>query len=244
MSDFSTLLFTKNDSIAHIVLNRPEALNAFNVQMRDDLYVALQAIRDDDEITVVVISGAGEKAFCAGADLREFLSAPSPTAARQVRRYRDLWKLFLSLRQPFIAAVHGHVLGSGLEIALCCDLRIAAEGSIFGFPEITLGIIPAAGGTQTLPRVVGRSKALEMLLLNRWFDVEEALRAGLVNRVVSKEDLAGAAQQLAETIAAFDPAATQSAKKAIVSGLDMTLSEGIELERRLSSYVKTIKKLT
>src|SRR5512143_30966 len=184
MSGFETVLYEKKDDIAYVTLNRPEALNVYNIQMRDDLYQVLSAIKDDPEVRAVIFKGAGEKAFCAGADLSEFLSAPSPVIARQVRFGRDVWGLFLSLPQPLIAAVHGYALGSGIEIALCCDMRIASEDAQFGLPEVGLGIIPAAGGTQTLSRTIGPARALEMLLTNRWMTSEEAYRIGLVNRIV------------------------------------------------------------
>lgn len=181
MANFETLIYEKSDSIAYVTLNRPQVLNIHNGQMRDDLYQVLHAIRDDPEVRVAIFKGAGEKAFCAGADLSEFLTAPSPIVARQVRFERDVWGLFLNIPQPLIAAVHGFVLGSGIEIALCCDIRIASEDTRFGLPEVGLGIIPAAGGTQTLPRVIGRARALEMLLTNRWMTAEEAYQCGLVN---------------------------------------------------------------
>ena len=189
MNDFKTLIYEKKDSIAYVTLNRPEALNVYNVQMRDDLYEVLRAIRDDDEVRVGIVKGAGEKAFCAGADLSEFLTAPPPVAARKVRFARDMWRLFLSIPQPMIAALHGYVLGSGMEIALCCDIRIASPETKFGLPEMGLGIIPAAGGTQTLPRTIGRSRALEMLLTNRWIGADEAYQFGLVNRIVPRKEL-------------------------------------------------------
>ncbi|MBM3148712.1 MAG: enoyl-CoA hydratase/isomerase family protein, partial [Chloroflexi bacterium] len=154
MGNFDTLIFEKIDSIAYITLNRPKVLNAYNMRMRDELYQVLAAIREDTEVRVAVLKGAGDKAFCAGADLTEFLTAPSPTVARQVRWERDVWGLFLSCPRPLIAALHGYVLGSGIEIALCCDIRIASDDVQFGLPEVALGIIPAAGATQTLPRVV------------------------------------------------------------------------------------------
>src|SRR3972149_8653009 len=139
MSGFKTLIYEKKDSIAYVTLNRPQALNVYNIQMRDDLYEVLSAIRDDSEVRVSIFKGAGEKAFCAGADLSEFLSAPSPIIARQVRFSRDVWSLFLGLPQPLIAAVRGFVLGSGIEIALCCDIRLASEDAKFGLPEGGLG---------------------------------------------------------------------------------------------------------
>ena len=131
---FKTIVYEKKDGIAYVTLNRPEALNVYNIQMRDDLYSVLCVIRDDPDVLVVIFKGAGEKAFCAGADLSEFLTAPSPAIARQVRWERDLWGLFLSLPQPLIAALHGYVLGSGIEMALCCDIRIASNDVKFGLP--------------------------------------------------------------------------------------------------------------
>jgi len=221
-----------------VTLNRPEALNVYNIQMRDDLFGVLGAIKDDPEVRVAIFKGAGEKAFCAGADLSEFLTAPSPTVARQVRFSRDVWGLFLSLPQPLIAAVHGFVLGSGIEIALCCDIRIASEDAKFGLPEVGLGIIPAAGGTQTLPRAIGRGKALEMLLTNRWIKGEEALQCGLVNRLVPKDRLLETAEEMAKKIASHNPIAVRNAKRAVVRGLELPLSEGLELEKGLASELR------
>ena len=235
MNGFETLMYEKKDSIAYVTLNCPQALNVYNIQMRDELYQVLGAIRDDDEVRVAIFKGAGDKAFCAGADLSEFLTAPSPVVARQVRWERDVWGLFLSIPHPLIAAVHGYVLGSGIEIALCCDIRIASEDARFGLPEVGLGIIPAAGGTQTLPRVIGRARALEMLLTNRWLDAEEAYRIGLVNRVVSREELLQTAEEMAQKIASYDSAAVRHAKQAVVRGLDLSLEQGLALERRLAS---------
>jgi enoyl-CoA hydratase len=234
LNGFKTVLYEKKDDIAYVTLNRPKALNVYNVQMRDDLYQVLGAIKDDSEVKAVIFKGAGEKAFCAGADLSDFLSAPSPIIARQVRFGRDVWGLFLSIRQPVIAAVHGYVLGSGIEMALCCDIRIASEDAKFGLPEVGLGILPAAGGTQTLPRAIGVARALEMLLANRWLSSEEAYSMGLVNQVVPKQKLLETAEEMAKKIASFDPMALGSAKEAVLRGLDLSLSEGLELEKRLA----------
>jgi len=239
MSGFETLIYEKEAGIARVTLNRPDALNAYNIRMRDDLYGVLSAIRDDDEVRVVVFKGAGEKAFCAGADLSEFLTAPSPVAARRIRFERDVWGLFLGMPQPLIAALHGYVLGSGIEMALCCDIRLASEDARFGLPEVGLGIIPAAGGTQTLPRAVGRGKALEMLLTGRWIDAEEACRFQLVNRVVAREDLLDTAQSMAEKIASHDPDAVRSAKQAVVRGLELPLAEGLRLEKALAAGLRS-----
>ncbi|MBW1996465.1 MAG: enoyl-CoA hydratase/isomerase family protein [Deltaproteobacteria bacterium] len=233
-SGFETLIYEKDEEgIAYVTLNRPAALNAYNVQMRDDLYEVLTAIRDDDEVKVVVFKGAGEKAFCAGADLKEFLTAPSPAIARQVRFARDVWGLFLGLPQPLIAALHGYVLGSGVEMALCCDLRIASRDAKFGLPEMGLGIIPGAGGTQTLPRTIGRSMAMEMLLTNRWIDAEEAYQSRLVNMVVPRDELFHRVKGVAEKIASFDQRVVRYAKEALNRGLDLPLVEGLRLEKAL-----------
>ena len=234
MSEFETIIYQKRNSIAYITLNRPQALNAYNIKMRDELYQVLGAIKDDAEVRAAIFQGAGERAFCAGADLTEFLTAPSPLIARQVRWERDVWGLFLSLPQPLIAALHGYVLGSGIEIALCCDIRPASEDAQFGLPEPQLGIIPAAGGSQTLSRVIGGAKALEILLSGRWIKADEAQRLKLVNQVVPRKELLNQAEKLVREIAGFDSAAVTSAKQAITRGLDLTLKQGLELEARLA----------
>lgn len=235
MSAFETIIYEKQDTIAYITLNRPKVLNVYNMKMRDELYQILGAIKDDPGVSVAILKGAGDKAFCAGADLTEFLTAPSPIIARQVRWERDVWGLFLSLPQPVIAALHGYVLGDGIEMALCCDLRIASDDAQFGTPEVGLGIIPAAGGTQTLPRTVGRGKALQMLLTGRRLNAEEAYKAGLVNRVVPREKLLPTVEEIARKIASYDQMAVRSAKQTIIRGLDLPLKEGLELEERLAS---------
>ena len=238
MSDFETIIYQKQHNIAYVTLNRPQALNAYNLRMRDELYEVLGAIKDDADVRVAVFQGAGEKAFCAGADLTEFLTAPSPLIARQVRWERDIWGLFMSLPKPLIAALHGYVLGSGIEIALCCDIRLASEDAQFGLPEPQLGIIPAAGGSQTLPRVIGGARALEVLLSGRWLKADEARRLKLVNRVLPRKELIPEAERLAGKIAGFDPAAVTNAKQAIVRGLDLSLEQGLDLEARLTGSVR------
>ncbi len=233
MADFETIIYRKENNVGHVTLNRPQALNAYNIRMRDELYQVLGAIKDDPEVKVAIFRGAGERAFCAGADLTEFLSAPSPVVARQVRWERDVWGLFLSIYKPLIAALNGYVLGSGLEIALCCDIRIASEDAQFGLPEPGLGIIPAAGGSQTLPRAMGRAGALGMLLTGRWIGAEEALRLKLVNSIVPRTRLFSEAEKLAKKIRAHDGLALRYAKQAVTRGLDLGLPQGLELEMRL-----------
>lgn len=238
MNGFETILYEKQGAIACVTLNRPKVLNVYNIKMRDELYQVLSAIQDDAEVRVVMLKGAGEKAFCAGADLSEFLTAPSPMVARQVRWERDIWGRFLKVPQPIIAALHGYVLGSGIEMALCCDLRIASDDVQFGLPEVKLGIIPAAGATQTLPRTIGRAGALEMLLSGRWLNAREAYDAKLVNRVVTRDELLPSVESIAEKIASYNPVAVCSAKQALVRGRDLPLAEGLELERRLAIAVR------
>jgi enoyl-CoA hydratase/carnithine racemase len=154
--------------------------------------------------------------------------------AREVRWGRDIWNLFLSIPQPVIAALHGYVLGSGLEIALFCDIRIASPDAIFGLPEVGLGIIPAAGGTQTLPRMIGLGKALDMLLAGRRLRGEEAYEFGLVQRIVPREKLWSAAEEMAKKICSYDPGAVRTAKQALLRGCDLCLEEGLHLERNLA----------
>ena len=237
MDNFETIIYQKRHSIGYVTLNRPQALNVYNIRMRDELCQVLGAIKDDTEVRVAIFAGAGERAFCAGADLTEFLTAPSPVIARQVRWERDVWGLFLSIEKPLIAALHGYVLGDGLEISLCCDLRLAAEDTQFGMPELGLGIIPAAGGTQTLPRTISKTKALEILLTGRWIKAEEALHLKLVNRLVSRKELLAEAERLANKIVTYDPTVVSYAKQAIIKGLDLSLEQGLELEARLGSLI-------
>jgi enoyl-CoA hydratase/carnithine racemase len=204
------------------------------MKMRDELEELAYSIRNDSDVAVAVLRDNGEKAFCAGADLTEFLTATSPTAARKARWQRDVWGNLLSLRQPLIAGVHGYVLGVGLELALCCDIRIAAEDAKFGFPEAGLGIIPAGGGTQTLPRHILCGRALEMILTGRVVTAQEALHWGIVNSVVSKTELDRFTDNLATTIAQLSTDTVRTAKEAVRRGRDLPLREGLKVEAMLS----------
>jgi enoyl-CoA hydratase len=234
MSDFETILYEKKNGTAYVTLNRPKALNAYNIRMRDEMYQVLGAVRDDPDVRVIIFSGAGDKAFCAGADLTEFLTAPSPVIARQVRFERDVWSRFLSIDKPIIAALHGYVLGDGVEIAACCDIRIASDDVQFGTPEMGLGIITAAGGSQTVPRIINRSHALDVLITGRWVKAEEALKMKLVNRIVTRGELMSTAEKIADRIKSFDPIAVSIVKQAVTRGMNMTLSQGLELEAALA----------
>ncbi|MBN1643213.1 MAG: enoyl-CoA hydratase/isomerase family protein [Dehalococcoidales bacterium] len=237
MSDFEVTTYEKKDGKGYITLNRPGFLNVYNIKMRDELYSLLTVVRDDPEIKVAILRGAGEKAFCAGADLTEFLTAPAPVFARRFRFERDVWGLFLNIRKPIIAALHGYVLGSGIEMAMCCDIRIASEDAQFGVPEMGLGIIPAAGGSQTIPRVIGRGYSLEMLFSGRWIKADEAERIKMVNHVVSRAELMPTVEKIADRIKNYDGRAISYAKQAIAEGLDMTLPQGLELEARLGKFL-------
>ena len=234
MNGFETIIYEKTDGIASVTLNRPQVLNRYNIKMRDEMFEVLSAIQDDHDVRVVVFKGAGERAFCVGADLTEFGTAPSPLVARQVRWERDVWGLFASMKQPLIAAIHGYALGSGTEIALFCDIRIASDDAVFGLPEVSLGMIPAAGGSQTLPRMVGRSRALQLLLCCDRIDAQEALRIGLANRAVKRAELLTVAYGIADGIRSCNHTAVRCAKEAVKRGLDLPQEEGLALERRLA----------
>ncbi len=233
MSGFQTITYRVAGGIAYIALNRPRVLNAYNVEMRDELYQALEAVKDDNEVSVGVFKGEG-RAFCAGADLSEFGTAPSQVIARDVRWERDIWGMFLGIPKPLIASIHGYCLGSGIEIALLCDIRIAAEDTVFGMPEVSLGMIPAAGGTQTLPRTIGTSRALELLLIRNRFGASEALGLGLVTRVVEKWDLESETEATARRLVSMNQGAVRAIKEAVWQGADLPLDAALSLETRLA----------
>ena len=239
MRPFGTLIYEKKGAVAHISLDRPAVLNAYSVQMRDDFSQALAAVADDPEVRSLLITGEG-RGFCAGADLTEFGTAPSQVIARQVRWERDVWGQLINMEKPVVCALHGYCIGSGLEIALLCDLRLAAEDTVFAMPEVSLGMIPAAGGTQTLPRNAGPSQALDLLLTGRRFTAAEALGMGLVTRVCPPESLQSEAWQLASSLAEADACAASLLKRALREGADLPLPDALELERRLVMSRNTV----
>ena len=234
MSSFETVIFEKQGPVARIVLNRPRVLNAYNIQMRDDLFEALTAVSYDPEVRALVISGAGDRAFCAGADLTEFGTAPSQRIARQVRWERDVWGVLMDLPIPTIAAMHGYVFGSGLEIALCCDIRIAAPNAIFGLPETSLGFIPAAGATQTFPRAVGVGPALWTLLTAERMNGARALALGLISEITPEGGLAARCEEMVWGFLESGSEALEAAKQAMRRGLDLPLGEGLGVETGLA----------
>ena len=227
------------DGVLTLTLDRPDVLNAMNNAMRAQLLDIFTRLRTDDTVKVVVITGAGERAFCAGADIREFLEPPTPTHLRESRKRLDFRAEMERCSQPIIAAIRGFALGGGLELALACDIRIAAEDAQLGLTEINLAIIPGGGGTQRLPRLVGRGKALEMILTGMRVPAAEALRIGLVERVVPVAELMSAAQGLARQIADKAPIALRYAKEAVVGGLGLPLADGVRLENDLSTLLRT-----
>ena len=231
------ILYEKKDEVAYITLNRPEALNSFNPDMLYEFSKALMGFRDDDEILVAIITGAGSKAFCAGADIKTMLpflkenrGKPWISSPPTIFRGLDLWK-------PVVAAVNGACLGGGLEVALACDVRVASENARFGVPEVTLGVIPGWGGTQRLPRLIPRAIAANLLLTGRPVNAEEAYRVGLVNRVVPQAELVPAAEEYARALCKPGPQAIRAAKQAMVRGSEMSLNEGLALEQTLFDFL-------
>jgi enoyl-CoA hydratase len=228
---YETILLDKKGRVGVVTLNRPEALNALSNQLMDDMTDALKALDADEDIGCIIITGS-EKAFAAGADIKEFAPKSYMDAY-----FEDLitanWEQPTRCRKPVIAAVAGYALGGGCELAMMCDFIIAGESAKFGQPEIKIGTIPGSGGTQRLTRLVGKSKAMEMILTGRMMNAEEAERAGLVSRVVPSEDLLDEAMAVAQTIAGLSLPATMIAKEAVNRAYETTLGEGIRFERRV-----------
>lgn len=234
MSDAPVLFEKDDDGIAWLTLNRPDVLNAMNMAVRDELWSYMQAVRDDPDVRVVVFRGAGERAFSAGADISEFGTAPSYVDSRRARQERDVWGAMLGITKPLVASIHGFAYGAGCELGLLCDIRIAADDAMFALPEVTLGYIPSAGGTQTLPRFVPPGVAREMVYGGAPVDAERALRIGLVQRVVPRARLEEETLAVAMALAAADPGALATLKEAMVRGLEMPLDAALALERRLA----------
>ena len=231
---FPTVVFEKEGNVAHLALNRPERLNAYSVAMRDDFAEALHAVEQDEEIGALLITGKG-RAFCAGADLSEFGTAPSQVIARNARWQRDVWGQLIGLRKPIVVAVHGFCIGSGVEIMLLGDLRMAAADTIFAMPEVQLGMIPAAGGSQTLPANVGPSVALDLLYTGRRFGASEAMAWGMLTRVVEPEQLGSTARETAQRLADLPAGYVSAIKSAWTAASEMPLEEGLRVERRLAA---------
>ena len=228
------LLFDLHYGIAWVTLNRPAVLNALNLEMRDELWALLDVLELDPDVRVVVFRGAGT-AFSSGADLNDFGTAPSYVEARRGRTERDLWGRLARLDKPLIAAIHGYALGAGLELALLCDFRIAAEDARLGLPEVGLGYLPSAGGSQTLPRIIGPGRALELILTGDPVTAERALELDLVHDVVPRDQLYPVAEVLARRLASAPNEAMRLTKRAVSEGLDLDLARGMRLEAMLGA---------
>jgi enoyl-CoA hydratase len=223
----STVIYTKKDHIGYITLNRPEAGNTINLKLAQELEDVCRRINQDEDVYVVILTGAGNKAFCSGSELEKSGARYSVATA------------IASVEKPVIAAINGDALGQGLELALSCDIRLASDKARFGFPQVAQGVIPFDGGTQRLPRIVGRGKALELILTAEIITAREALETGLVSKVVSRASLAAEAEALAKTIAAKAPIALRYIKEAVNKGLDLTLDQGLRLEADLYFLLHT-----
>ncbi|MFD4405709.1 enoyl-CoA hydratase [Nocardia sp. NPDC058499] len=230
MTDFETILLERKDKVGLITLNRPKALNALNAQVLDDVVAALDELERDDEIGAVVITGS-DRAFAAGADIKEM--QPKSYMDMFMDDYFARWERLAQFRKPTIAAVGGYALGGGCELAMICDLLIAADTAKFGQPEIKLGVIPGIGGSQRLTRAIGKAKAMDLVLTGRNMDVEEAERAGLVSRIVPAAELLDTALEVAGTIASMSLPVAMIAKEAVNRSFETTLSEGLRFERRV-----------
>lgn len=236
---YETIQYEVADGVATVTLNRPDVLNAMNDAMRRELTACFGAIATAEDIRVCVVTGAGERAFSAGADIREFVEPLVPVRFREQRRRLDFRQAMDRCPQPIIAAIRGYALGGGLELALACDIRIAGEDAQLGLTEINLAIIPGGGGTQRLPRLIGRGKALEMILTGERIGAADALRIRLVERVVSTAEVVPAATEMARQLAAKAPIALRYAKEAVVKGLELPLGDGIRLENDLATLLRT-----
>ncbi len=230
---FATLRYAKRGAVAVLTLDRPERLNAYSLRMRDELFEVLGAAHDDPEVRVLLLHGSGS-AFCTGGDLTEFGQSPSPLVARRVRWRRDVWGRLLGLRAATVAAVHGWTVGGGMEMAMLCDLVIAAKDTRLALPETGLGMIPGVGGTQTLPRRAGMGRALDLVLTGRTLGAGEALAMGIVNAVVPRQRLLATALAASRRLARLDPALTQAVRRCIRAAQDQTLDQALALERRLA----------
>ena len=228
-SSYETLLIERRDRVALITINRPEKRNALNIQTREEGARLLEELRDDESVGVVVFTGAGDKAFIAGADIAEFAGRTALTQ-RDVMTGRSLFTAIDMFPKPVIAMINGYCLGGGCELALACDIRISSETASFGQPEINLGIIPGGGGTQRLTRLVGEGKAMELILTGDIINAQTAYNLGLVNLVVPAEDLEAKTMEMANRIAEKSPVALRMAKEAVKLASRSNLDEGLRRE--------------
>lgn len=233
MKNYETLLIEKENGIGTLTINRPKSLNALNTQVLEDLHEALIEIDQDKEIDVLIITGAGDRAFIAGADITEMKDKDALEGRSFSNFGNKVFSMLENLSQPTIAAVNGFALGGGAELAMACDIRIGSEYSKFGQPEVGLGIIPGFGGTQRLSRLVGLAKAKELIYTGKTIKADEAKDIGLVNDVVAADELIDTAIELAQLILKQAPLAVKASKRAINRGYEMDLVHGLEMEAEM-----------
>jgi enoyl-CoA hydratase len=225
-----TVTYEKKGGIAYVTLNRPKVLNALNKTALADLRAAFEDARDDSSLHGVILTGAGDKSFIAGADINEVATDTPVQAEEKTRRGQHLMDLIENLGKPVVAAINGFALGGGCEAALACTIRLAAETAKFGLPEVKLGIIPGYGGTQRLPRLIGKGVALQLILSGAMIDAQEAYRIGLVNAVVANAELIGRAEAILNQIGANAPLSVRYALESVNKGMETSLAEGLVLE--------------
>ena len=230
---YETLLCEVNAEIATVTLNRPKVLNALNSQVFDELESVFTKLKDDASVRVILLTGGGEKAFAAGADINELATTDVVTGAAKARRGQGVFRLIETCGKPVIALVNGFALGGGCELALTCTMRLASETGRLGQPEVKLGLIPGYGGSQRLPRLIGRSAALKLLLTGEMVTAAEALRIGLVDEVVPADQLMARGLELAQTIAAMAPLAVAGCLEAVEQGYDAELEAAIDIEAEI-----------
>jgi enoyl-CoA hydratase len=228
--NYQTLLLSLKDRIATVTINRPDKLNALNAQCKSELKELFNSLKVNPDVDVVILTGSGEKAFVAGTDIGELIALNQQTGKEFAAGGQAVFDLIQHLGKPVIAAVNGYALGGGCELALACHIRIASENAKFGQPEVNLGIIPGYGGTQRLARLVGAGRAMEMILTGNQVDAQEALRIGLVNKVVPQAELLTTAEAIAKTILSKGQLAIRMAIKAVNATLEVPLSEGLTME--------------
>ena len=230
---FETILYEKKGPIAYVTLNRPKVLNALSQAVFAELKVAFDDARDDTSVRSVILTGSGDKAFVAGADIAEMSSFTASQMQESTRRSQGVTELIENLGKPVIAAVNGFALGGGCELAMACTIRIAAENAKFGQPEVKIGIMPGAGGTQRLPRLVGKGRALQLILSGEIINAQEAYRIGLVNEVVPLANLIARAEAILNQINSNAPLGVKFSIDAVNKGLDGSVSEGLLIEASL-----------
>jgi len=226
----ANVLYEKRDGIAYVTVNRPKVLNALNTSTWADIRTAFEDARDDSAVQGVILTGAGNKAFIAGADISELAHATALDAERASRFGQEVLDIIENLGKPVVAAVNGFALGGGCETAMACTIRVAVDTAKFGQPEVTLGLVPGGGGTQRLPRLVGKGRALQLILSADMIGAQEAYRIGLVNEIVSAPDLLTRAEAILRKIASNAPVAVKLALTAVNRGLETSQEEGLLLE--------------